>query len=249
MLTGVVLAKNESKNIGPCLESLKFCDSVLVVDDLSSDTTPKIAQGAGAKVIKHALGDDFGEQRNWGISQVDSGWILFVDADEIVTPELQQEILTGITKIEYKGFYIKRLDYMWGKPLRFGDAGGTKIIRLGRKGAGEWTGKVHETWQIEGRVGVLKFPIVHKPHATLVEFLRHINYYSTIKAQYFFKQKRFSNLFQIVLGPIWRFVKAYILKLGFLDGTIGFIHAMAVAFYTFLVAGKVYLLGKGIPHD
>jgi glycosyltransferase involved in cell wall biosynthesis len=249
MLTGVVLVKNESKNIGPCLESLKFCDSILVVDDNSTDTTPRVAQAAGAKVVKHALNDNFGQQRNWAIDQVESGWILFVDADEKVSPRLQQEILTAITKIEYKGFYLRRLDYIWGKPLRFGDAGGAKIVRLGRKGAGEWAGEVHELWQIEGRTGTLKSQLIHNPHSTLVEFLRHINYYSTIKANQFFKQQRPSNILHIALGPIWRFIKSYILKLGMLDGTVGFVHAMIVSFYAFLVAGKLYLLGRGIPHD
>jgi glycosyltransferase involved in cell wall biosynthesis len=249
MLTGVILAKNEEATIQKCIETLKFCDNILVIDDYSTDQTAKIAKTMGVQVVKHHLEGDFGQQRNWAISQVSSGWILFIDADELVGPELQKEILQAILKIEYKGFKIPRRDLLWGKRLNYGDVGNVKLLRLARKGTGEWKGKVHEVWQIEGRVGQLKSEIFHYPHQNLEEFLKHINYYSTLKAEYFYKHQRKVGIFEVVLGPIWRFIEFYIVKLGILDGVPGFIHATVMAGYTFLVTGKLFLLYRGIPNE
>jgi glycosyltransferase involved in cell wall biosynthesis len=247
MLTGIVLAKNEAKNIEACLASLDFCDSLIVVDDNSTDDTVKIAKKMGATVYKHELGGDFAAQHNWILSQIKSTWVLFVDADEVITHPLSKEIKTAITKIEYKGFKIPRIDYLWGKKLTHGDLLNSKVLRLARRGAGEWEGSVHERWNINGKVGVLKNPINHRPHSSMVEFLQHINEYSTLKAKEFYKKGRKTNVLEIVFVPIIKFKILYFWKLGFLDGTAGFVHAMTMAFYTFLVRGKLYLLHKGIP--
>lgn len=247
MLTGIVLTHNEQDNLGACLQALAFCDEVIVVDDNSTDDTVKIAKKLGAKIYNHALNNDFSAQHNWILEQIKSTWVLFVDADEIVTPALATEIKTAIEKIEYKGYLIKRTDFMWGRRMKYGDVWGNKVLRLARRGAGIWQGQVHETWQIDGRVGTLSNFLEHRPHANLVEFLQHLNYYSTLKADEFFAKGRKTSTFEIVLAPIVRFNSLYILKLGFLDGTAGFIHAMCMAFYAFLVAGKLFLRYKGIP--
>ncbi|MDO8487811.1 MAG: glycosyltransferase family 2 protein, partial [bacterium] len=183
MLTGVVLTRNEAGQIGKCLRNLQFCDELIVVDDASTDETIKIAKQAGARVLEHELSGDYAAQRNWAISQVKSGWILFVDADEVVLSQLAKEITAAITKVECKGFWLTRTDFMWGKQLKHGDVGQVKLVRLSRKGAGQWVGKVHETWLIEGQVCSLKAPLQHYPHPTMEAFLRHINQYSTLRAR------------------------------------------------------------------
>ncbi len=245
MLTGIVLTYNEEKNITKCLEGLKFCDVVLVVDSGSTDKTPSLAKKAGAIVLKHQF-TDYSSQRNWAISQAKTPWILFVDADEIVPVKLGEEIVSATKKIEYKGFLIPRTDYMWGKKLFHGDVGGVKLLRLARRGAGEWHGAVHETWDIEGNVSVLQHALNHYPHPTMVEFLQEINSYSTIRAQALYDAGQRASLFQIIFYPIIKFKYLYFLKLGLLDGTVGFVHAMTMAFYTFLVRGKLWLFQKGI---
>lgn len=247
MLTGIVLAKNEEQNIAKCLESLKFCDELIVVDDNSSDSTVKIAKKLGAKIYEHALNNDFAAQHNWILEQIKSTWVLFVDADEIVSSELATEIKKAIEDIQYKGFFIKRSDFMWGRQLKYGDLLGAKVLRLARHGAGYWRGQVHEHWKVEGKIGNLKNSLQHYPHANLVEFLQHINYYSTLKADEFYSKGRKTSVWEIVLAPIFKFKVLYFLKLGFLDGTAGFIHAMTMAFYVFMVSGKLYLRYKGIP--
>lgn len=244
MLTGIVLTKNEATNLKRCLESLKFCSSIIVIDDDSTDNTGKIAKSMSAKVINHPLNKDYSAQRNFAISQADTPWILFIDADEVVSSKLAQEISLATKKIQYKGFYIPRIDYMWGKKLKFGDTGRTKLLRLARRGAGQWHGQVHEIWQIEGKVGHLKNPLFHHPHQTMVEFLHHINNYSTIRAQELYSQNHSTNVLEIIFYPLFKFTYLYLFKLGFLDGTPGFIHAMTMSFYSFLTRSKLWLLYK-----
>ncbi len=246
MLTAVVLTHNEAANLPRCLSALQFCDQVVVVDDDSTDDTPAVAKKAGAVVLSHSLQGDFAAQRNWALENVKSPWVLFVDADEIVSSQLANEIRSAVQKTEYKGYFVPRQDYLWQQELKHGDVGSVALLRLGRRGAGKWVGPVHETWAIEGQLGRLKSPLQHYPHPHLVDFLKNINAYSTIKAHNFFNLGKRTNLFEISLGPPYRFLLNYVLKMGFLDGTAGFVHAMTMAFYAFLTLGKLWLLSKGI---
>lgn len=247
MLTAVVLAHNEEKSLPECLTHLNFCDAIMVIDDQSTDGTTKTARRfPKVRVVTHSLDGDFSAQRNFALSQVKSGWILFVDADEVVSPALGQEICRTIAHPECVGFYLPRLDILWGQKMRRGDTRAS-LLRLARKGAGIWTGRVHESWQITGRTGSLIEPLLHYPHPTVTSFLHHLNYYSTLKAREFYDSGRETNVLEIVFGPIYRFLYHYLFRLGFLDGTPGFISAMMMAFYMFLVAGKLYLARKNIP--
>lgn len=242
MLTAVVLAKNEAHNLPQCLESLQFCDGMVVVDDESADDTAEVARKAGAQVLQHPVTGDYAAARNWALTQVKSTWVLFVDADEQVSPQLAQEITRAIAKVECKGFLIPRIDYLWERQLKHGDVGRVKLLRLARRGAGQWINRVHEVWQIEGRVCLLRQPLLHYPHPRLVDFLRQINHYSSIRAQELRDCGQHASLFQIVSYPIFKFLYLYLVSLGILDGTPGFVHAMTMAFYTFLVRGKLWLL-------
>ena len=243
MLTAIVLTHNEEKNITRCLEGLKFCDTILVVDSGSTDKTTILAKKSGATVLKHAF-IDYSSQRNWAIDQAKTPWIFFIDADEIVSAKLGEEITSAVKKVEYKGFKVPRVDYLWGKKLSHGDVGGVKLIRLARRGAGDWHGAVHEQWQIDGNIGTLRHYLHHYPHQNMVEFLQHINGYSTLRAQELHDAGQRTNLFQIIFFPTGKFLDLYCLRLGLLDGTPGFIHAMTMAFYSFLVRGKLWLLGR-----
>jgi len=247
MLTAIILAKNEEKNIERCLKSLSFCDEIVVIDDKSTDDTVKIVKKLKIRVLNHEL-VDYASQRNWAISQIKTNWLLFVDADEVVTKELGAGILELVKKNDANGYLVHRVDYMWNHKFKYGDVGNVWLLRLARRGAGQWLGEVHERWEIDGRIEKLVGELSHHPHQTVVEFLRHINNYSTLKANEFYKTGRRTNIFEMVFGPIWRFVYLFICRFGFLDGTAGFVHAMLMSFYVFLVAGKLYLLYKGIPY-
>lgn len=244
MVTAVVLAKNEEKNIAACLESLKWCDEVIVVDDYSKDNTVKIAEEYGTQVFKHKLNDDFASQRNFGLEKAKGEWVLFVDSDERVTPALATEIKNVVADTENVGFYIKRRDFIWGKELKHGEVGNAEFIRLAKKGAGFWKRRVHEFWEIKGEVGKLENPLFHYPHQTLREFIDHVEYFSTLHAQERWREGEHSNLLKIIFLPKVKFFQNWILKLGFLDGTAGIVVALLMSFHSYLAWSKLWLLQK-----
>ncbi len=246
-LSAVILTKNEEENIIDCLSAVSFCDEIVIVDDKSEDRTKEIIKdyatgNTKVKLYERELGNSFSAQRNFGIAKTGNDWILFVDADERITKDLSQEILENLSVPEYSGFLIPRVDYMWGKELKHGDPGNTKLLRLFDKRKGSLKGKVHEIWETNGKVGQFINPILHYPHPTISSFLKEINFYSDLRAQELYEAKKKANFILVLLYPKAKFIKTYFLKLGFMDGPAGFVHAMLMSFYSFLVRGKLWLL-------
>lgn len=246
MISAIVLTKNEEGNIKECLESLKWCDEIVVIDDYSEDRTVEMVKKHGAEVYKRALNNDFASQRNFGLEKAKGEWVLFVDADERVSEALAREVSSIVNRESsmYQGFYLKRRDFMWGKELRHGEVGDIRLLRLGRKGAGLWKRAVHEVWDIKGPLSTLKNPLIHYPHQTLREFLTDIDWMSTLHAEENRKEGKKSNLFKIVFFPRLKFVDSWILKKGFLDGTPGLLVAMMMSLHSFLAWSKLWLAEK-----
>lgn len=244
MISAVVLTKNEKKNIVDCLEGLSFCDEILVIDDNSHDRTVEIARKNGAKVMVHPLNDDFSKQRNYGLDKANGDWVLFIDADERVGNNLANEIKQKVAEGKYNAFFVKRIDTIWGKRLKHGETGSKWLLRLGRKDAGKWAGMVHEGWIIQGRVGELNNELDHYPHQSVEEFLKEVNYYTTLRANELFKKGVQVNWYDIILYPKLKFLMNFFFKLGFLDGTPGLIFALMMSFHSFLVRGKLWLLNQ-----
>src|SRR3989344_2145139 len=144
-LSVIILTKNEEKNIFDCLESVKDADEVIVIDDNSEDRTEDVINSFGKKVkiYKKSLLDDFSKQRNFGLSKAKNSWVLFIDADERVPNGLFDEISNEVNKDNFDGYLIKRRDVLWDKKLRYGETGNIKLLRLARRNAGKWRGKVH----------------------------------------------------------------------------------------------------------
>lgn len=247
-ISAIILTKNEEKNIVDCIESLNWCDEVIVIDDNSEDRTVELAKGNGAQVFSRSLNSNFSEQRNYGLSKAKSDWFLFIDADERMSDALIGELSTlnppadGQLSAKYSGFYIKRRDFMWGRELKHGETGNIKLLRLARKDAGKWEGRVHEKWKVKGKIGELKNPILHYPHQTLDAFLKEINYYTDIRAEELYKKGKKARWWSIILYPKFKFFVNYFLKLGFLDGIEGFVFSMIMSFHSFLVRGKLWHL-------
>ncbi|MAG59677.1 hypothetical protein CMO96_02715 [Candidatus Woesebacteria bacterium] len=244
MLSAIVLTKNEEKNIGKCLESLNWCDEVLVIDDYSTDTTANIAKKYGARVFKRSLNDDFAKQRNFGLKKVKGEWVLFVDADERISGDLASEIKEKIVQTNEVGFYIRRRDFLWGRELKHGEVGKAEFIRFGKKNAGSWKRKVHEFWEIHGEVGKLDTPLRHYPHQTIREFVEHIEYFSTLHAQERRREGEKASFLKVIVWPLAKFFRNWIVKLGFLDGTQGFLVAILMSFHSFLSWSKLWLMQK-----
>lgn len=239
-VSAVVIAKNEEKDILACLESLRFCNEIVVIDDYSTDDTRRIARNAGARVFKRRLNGDFAAQRNYGLEKTSNKYVLFVDSDEVVSKSLAGEIerLDG----ESDGYMIKREDVFLGKKLMYGETGNRRLLRLARKGAGKWRRKVHEAWEVGGKVGEVEGEIIHTPCENLADFLDKINKWSSLHARANRLEGKKASLVKIVLWPSGKFVTNYFIKLGFMDGLHGFVHASMMSLHSFLAWSKLWKL-------
>ena len=243
-LSAVVLTLNEEKDIGECLRSLKFCDEVLVIDSGSTDQTVKIAASLGADIYNHAF-VDFSETRNFGLKKSKGDWVLFVDSDERVPDPLKKEIIQTLGRENrYSGFYFKRDDFMMGKWLKHGETSHSRLIRLARKGSGDWRRSVHETWHVKGKVGEFKNPLQHYSHENIEEFVKKINYYSSFDAREHFKNGKKTRLWHLLAYPVGKFIQNYLVRLGFLDSGVGLIFATLMSFNSFLIRAKLWRLQR-----
>lgn len=243
-ISAVILTKNEENNIIDCIESLSWCDEIIVIDDNSSDRTVALARRKNVTVITHSLEDNYAQQRNFGLSQAHGEWVVFIDADERVSLSLQYEILSHVTDPmnQNKGYSLRRLDTMWGKKLTHGEVGSTKLLRIARKDSGKWVGNVHERWVIKGTALLLQHPLDHFPHQSSKEFISEINRYSTIRARELFDKNVRVSFFLILFYPIGKFIYTYFFLRGFLDGVRGLLVAIFMSFHSFLVRSKLWLL-------
>jgi glycosyltransferase involved in cell wall biosynthesis len=255
-LTAVILTKNEEKNIIRCLNSLKFCDQVVIVDDDSEDKTIELIKKAKfpfeIKIFKHKLNGDFASARNFGMEKTGGEWILFIDADEEVTKELADEIKETVVQnnSNFFAYHIKRRDFFWGRELRFGETRKERnngIIRLVKRNSGRWLGKVHEKLKIKNeklKVGSLQSYLNHYPHQDIASFLRKINFYSTLRAKELFNQGKKFSLIELIIYPLSKFILTYFIYLGFLDGPAGFVYSFMMSFHSFLVRAKLFQYEK-----
>ncbi len=251
MISAVVLTKNEEKAIKDCLKALSFCSEIIVIDDYSLDQTVQIAQKLGAKVFKRHLNNNFSAQRNFGLIQANNEWVLFIDADERVPSMLKKEILSTINKnsSEIVGYYLKRQDIFLGKKLNFGETSRVKLLRLAKKKSGLWHGAVHEKWQVKGKKKTLKNPLLHNRGLTLGDFLRRINFYTTIRSSQLYEQEAKSNILEIFLYPMAKFLHNYIFRLGMLDQIPGFLMAAMMSLHSFMVRSKLWVRQKNQGKD
>ncbi len=252
MLSVVVLTKNEEKNIQACLESLSWCDEIIIIDDYSTDKTiteiqvlknKNLKTKLKFKIFKRALAGDFAAQRNFGLAQARGEWVLFVDADERISKILAEEIKMGISgKFGcLSGFYFKRKDKFLGKWLKFGETAKIKLLRLARKDKGKWVGKIHEVWQISGKTAVFKNPLLHQRKISLAQFLGKLNHYSSLRSKELYDQGKTTNIFWITFYPVAKFCQNYFLRLGFLDGIHGLIMAGMMSLHSFMVRAKLWV--------
>lgn len=237
MISAVVLTTSNSRSLLKTIESLAWADEIIIVVD--GQTRPKF-NNKKINVFSRVLASDFAAQRNFGMKKANGDWVLFVDDDEIISNKLANEILNINSNVN--GYFIRRLDYMWGKPLLHGETGNIKLLRMAKKNAGQWAQSVHEVWNINGETGELENPILHYPHPTVADFLDNINTYSTLYATYLFDRGVKEPWWRIVCNPVGKFLQNYILRLGFLDGTAGVIVAIMMSFHSFLTRSKLWKL-------
>lgn len=239
----LILAKNEESNITDCIKSVSFADEVIVIDDYSDDQTKALAEKLGAKVIQHNLAGDWGGQQTFAISQAANDWILFLDADERISPELAKEIGETIDKNDLAAYWIKRITKLKHNKVAHGVLRPDYVCRLMPTKGSRVEGYVHPAIIHPYTNKKLANVMYHYTYDNWDQYFNKINVYAKLAAEKYKKAgKRVNFFFDIILRPLWAFFKIYFLQLGFLDGKLGWILSINHSFYTMNKYVRLYYL-------
>lgn len=242
-LSAVIIAKDEEKKIKDCLESIAWVDEIILVDTGSTDKTIKIAEKYGASVIGHK-GGSYSDWRNKGLKEAGGDWILYVDADERVTPELRNEIsqLTNQPIDQYKAYAIPRKNIILGREMKYGGWWPDYVKRLYvRRNLVKWTGELHEEPIYKGKMGHLASPFIHIKHDKLSEMVEKTNKWSEVEAKLMFEAKHPPmNVLRFVSVMIREFWLRMVRHRAFLDGVEGIIYALYQVYSRFISYAKLW---------
>ncbi len=244
-LSVIVITKNEASRIGDCLASVQFADEIIVLDGFSTDATADIARAHGAQVHQAADWPGFGPQKNRVLALATQPWVLSIDADERVTPELQAEIVQTLAQPSCDGYQIARLSDFCGKKIRHSGWWPDYVLRLFRRELGRFDNvPVHEQVLVQGRVGKLKSWFLHFPFDDLEALVTKTNRYSSDAANMMALKGRRVGVFGLITHSVWTFIRIYLLRRGFLDGRHGFVLAVTAASGSFLRYSKLMFLNE-----
>jgi glycosyltransferase involved in cell wall biosynthesis len=226
-LSAIIIVKNEATNIAACLDALAFCDERVVVDSGSTDDTIALATARGARVVAHEW-KGYGPQKNIALSLAEGDWVLSIDADERVSPELAREIQAIIASPRHDGYEIRRVSRFLGRDM--GLRSPDYVLRLFRRGRARFSDDlVHERVVCDGSVGRVETPLQHDAVTRLEQAIDRIDRYSTASAQMLIESGRRVSFMSGIGHGLWTFIRVYVLRLGFLDGKEGFLLAVANA--------------------
>lgn len=229
-ITAIIPTLNEEERIQNSLQSAQFADEIVVIDSYSTDKTVEIVEQSNAKLLKRKF-DDFSSQKNYAIDQASNDWIIWIDADEVLTKELQDEIKQAIQNAnDYVGFYIYRIFFFKGKKMRFTGTQNDRLIRVFNRKYCRYEGKVHEKIKSNGKLGVLKNKILHYSYIHYDKYIEKLNQHSALKAEELYEKGAMVTPFHLIIKPAARFIKHYFVKLGFLDGFYGFVISFALSY-------------------
>ncbi|WP_395077964.1 glycosyltransferase family 2 protein [Flavobacterium sp.] len=225
-ITGLVITFNEEKNIQEVIECLDFVDEIVIVDSFSTDKTIELLKNyPKVRVVQNKF-LDFTSQRNVALQNASYNWVLFLDADERITPMLKSEIIQELNKPETKDAYLfLRKFYFKKKPIHFSGTQTDKNFRLFKKDKAHYVADklVHETLEVNGSIGILKNTLIHYSYDEYEAYRKKMISYGVLKGkELFLKGKKYSILTHYI-KTIFKFFKTYILRLGILDGKSGII--------------------------
>jgi glycosyltransferase involved in cell wall biosynthesis len=247
-LSACIITLNEADRIEACLDSLAFCDEIVVVDSGSTDATRDLAIAKGARVLVR----EFSGYRSQKQSAIDSAlhdWVLCLDADERVTVALRTSIQaareTGFASAA--GYRFARATEYFGAFLRHGNAYPDRVMRLFDRRRGGWRGEreIHEHASVDGTVTSLDGDLEHHAYRSLSDQLARLDRYARLMAEHQHARGRRAHLWNIVLNPLWRFARGYLLRLGFVDGWRGLVYAYVEANYVRQKFIRLWLLNRG----
>lgn len=223
-ISALIITFNEEENIEAVINDLDFATEILVIDSFSTDETTKIAASfKNVKVIQHAF-ENYAAQRNFALSLASNSWILFLDADERLTPKLKEEIIQITNKKEsHSAYYCYRTFMFKNTKLRFSGWQTDKIFRLFKKDEAYYTSQkiVHEKLIVNGTTGKLKNKLVHFSYKDYSSYQQKMIFYGQLKAKEEFNKGTRPTLFHFYIRPLYHFLYLYIIRLGILDGSNG----------------------------
>jgi glycosyltransferase involved in cell wall biosynthesis len=245
-LSVLVLTLNEERNIAACLDSVRWADEIIVVDSGSTDRTVELARAYTDKVYQIEW-KGYGATRNLALGRTSGDWILWLDADERVTPELAAEVrdILGRAELPESGFQIARRAYFLGRWIRHCGWYPGRVTRLFRRERGRFTeSSVHERLILDGAVADTRNDLIHLTDPNLSHYFAKFNRYTSLAAHDLRSEGRRFRLRDLLVRPLFAFVKMYVLKRGFLDGMQGFILCVLSSAYVFTKYAKLWELER-----
>ncbi|MBF0163956.1 MAG: glycosyltransferase family 2 protein [Magnetococcales bacterium] len=232
-LTLVVITQDAATQLPTCLTSVPFADEILVVDSGSRDATATLAEAHGARVV-HQTWLGFGPQKRFAVEQANHDWVLCLDADESLSPALAASIQQELAAPRFHAYRFARRNRFMGRWLRHGEGYPDWQVRLFHRDHAQWrTDPIHEGVETPAPVGTLAGDLLHESAQTLENYLTKQNRYTSLQAERLIADGKRPGPARIVLSPLLRFLKFYLLRLGFLDGTPGLVHILIGCFNSF----------------
>ncbi|MCA1757132.1 MAG: glycosyltransferase family 2 protein [Bacteroidales bacterium] len=236
-ISAVIITLNEEKNIERCILSLqRVADEIVVVDSYSEDMTADICSRMGVKFYLHPF-EGYREQKNYAMSLASNDWILSLDADEALSEEMEESILKEKSSMEHDGYLFNRLNRYCGTWIKHSNWYPDRKLRLFRRDMGEWKGiNPHDHFVLNSgsHSKRLKGDILHFALDTYEEHIEKANNFSSIAAREYYLRGKKTNPASMIIRMVWRFVKAFFLKRGFMDGYNGFVISSLSAYTSFL---------------
>jgi glycosyltransferase involved in cell wall biosynthesis len=252
-LTVIVPCKNERNNIAQCIESFqRLADEILIADSGSTDDTLEIASRYPKVRIIRRDYITSGDFKNWAIPQASHEWVLIVDADERITPELANEIQLELSRgPSFDGYWIYRNNHFMGHPLHYGDARTDSVLRLFKRERGRYVGPSdHGEVEIStGKVGTLRNRMTHYSVWSYDHVMFKYDRYTSLQAKQWYEAGKRTSYFKLLVRPAFRFFREYILQGGILDGKVGLQQAWLCAFYSYLKQARLWELTQGLQHQ
>jgi glycosyltransferase involved in cell wall biosynthesis len=241
-LSVIVITKDEERNIRDCLDSVKWASELIVVDAGSTDKTVEIAKSFTKKVFERPW-EGYGEAKNFALLQCTQQWVLWLDADERVSPRLRADIVASVKKNDptVMAYSMPRMAFFLGRWIKHCGWYPGRIVRLFRPANAKFTtSKVHEELVVKGKVLDLAGDLYHFTDPDLKHYFTKFNKYTTLAAEEAVRKGKKASLLDLLIRPVWSFKKMYFFKRGFLDGLHGFILCVVSAFYVFVKYAKIW---------
>lgn len=243
-LSAVIITRDAAAALPECLASVRFADEILIVDSGSQDTTHEIAKRHGARFL-HQDWLGYGKQKQFAVERAAHDWVLCVDADERVSPELAHRIQEALRAPAFFAYDMPRCNRFMGRWLRHGEGYPDPNLRLFHRGHARWSDDpIHEHIVTIEPIGRLDGDLLHATETTLADYLAKQNRYTSLQAERLHAQGKRVSAWRLLLSPLGRFIKFYFLRLGFLDGVPGLVHIVIGCHNSFMKYAKLMQLSR-----